>query len=124
MTASTATSVLRRRPLPVLIPASRCGRVRHEPRSPTPCPTPGTVLAEPPRWRQGRPAGRPRGVRPYAGRVPNRPVTPRVDPLGGPRCAVERGDEVDVQLSLIVAGLLIGVVVGMTGMGGGALMTP
>jgi uncharacterized membrane protein YfcA len=31
---------------------------------------------------------------------------------------------VDLQLSLIVAGLLIGVVVGMTGMGGGALMTP
>jgi uncharacterized protein len=31
---------------------------------------------------------------------------------------------VDLQLSLISAGLLIGVVVGMTGMGGGALMTP
>jgi uncharacterized membrane protein YfcA len=31
---------------------------------------------------------------------------------------------VDLQLPLIVAGLLIGVVVGMTGMGGGALMTP
>ena len=30
----------------------------------------------------------------------------------------------DLQLPLIVAGLLIGVVVGMTGMGGGALMTP
>ena len=30
----------------------------------------------------------------------------------------------DLQLSLIAAGLLIGVVVGMTGMGGGALMTP
>jgi uncharacterized membrane protein YfcA len=30
----------------------------------------------------------------------------------------------DLQLSLIVAGLLIGVIVGMTGMGGGALMTP
>ncbi|MGZ4508081.1 MAG: sulfite exporter TauE/SafE family protein [Blastococcus sp.] len=30
----------------------------------------------------------------------------------------------DLQLSLIVAGLVIGVVVGMTGMGGGALMTP
>jgi uncharacterized membrane protein YfcA len=31
---------------------------------------------------------------------------------------------VDLQLSLTVAGLIIGVVVGMTGMGGGALMTP
>jgi uncharacterized membrane protein YfcA len=31
---------------------------------------------------------------------------------------------VDLQLSLIVAGLVIGVIVGMTGMGGGALMTP
>jgi uncharacterized membrane protein YfcA len=31
---------------------------------------------------------------------------------------------VDLQLSLIVAGLVIGVVVGLTGMGGGALMTP
>ncbi|MGR6967536.1 sulfite exporter TauE/SafE family protein [Geodermatophilus sp. URMC 61] len=30
----------------------------------------------------------------------------------------------DLQFTLIVAGLLIGVVVGMTGMGGGALMTP
>jgi uncharacterized protein len=31
---------------------------------------------------------------------------------------------VDLDLALIVAGLVIGVVVGMTGMGGGALMTP
>jgi uncharacterized membrane protein YfcA len=31
---------------------------------------------------------------------------------------------VDLQLTLIVAGLAIGLVVGMTGMGGGALMTP
>jgi uncharacterized membrane protein YfcA len=31
---------------------------------------------------------------------------------------------VDLQLSLVVAGLVIGFVVGMTGMGGGALMTP
>jgi uncharacterized membrane protein YfcA len=31
---------------------------------------------------------------------------------------------VDLQLTLIVAGLVIGVVVGLTGMGGGALMTP
>lgn len=30
----------------------------------------------------------------------------------------------DLQLALVLAGLLIGVVVGMTGMGGGALMTP
>ena len=30
----------------------------------------------------------------------------------------------DLQLSLVLAGLAIGVVVGMTGMGGGALMTP
>ena len=30
----------------------------------------------------------------------------------------------DLQVPLIIAGLLIGVVVGMTGMGGGALMTP
>ncbi|MGY1723090.1 sulfite exporter TauE/SafE family protein [Blastococcus sp. SYSU DS0533] len=30
----------------------------------------------------------------------------------------------DVDVALVVAGLLIGVVVGMTGMGGGALMTP
>ena len=30
----------------------------------------------------------------------------------------------DLQLTLILAGLLIGIVVGMTGMGGGALMTP
>jgi uncharacterized membrane protein YfcA len=31
---------------------------------------------------------------------------------------------VDLQLTLVLAGLVIGVVVGMTGMGGGALMTP
>jgi uncharacterized membrane protein YfcA len=31
---------------------------------------------------------------------------------------------VDLDLALIVAGLVIGIVVGMTGMGGGALMTP
>jgi hypothetical protein len=31
---------------------------------------------------------------------------------------------VDLQLTLVVAGLVVGVVVGMTGMGGGALMTP
>jgi uncharacterized membrane protein YfcA len=31
---------------------------------------------------------------------------------------------VDLSLSLVLAGLVIGVVVGMTGMGGGALMTP
>jgi len=31
---------------------------------------------------------------------------------------------VDLQLTLILAGLFIGIVVGMTGMGGGALMTP
>jgi uncharacterized membrane protein YfcA len=31
---------------------------------------------------------------------------------------------VDLSLTLVVAGLVIGVVVGMTGMGGGALMTP
>jgi uncharacterized membrane protein YfcA len=31
---------------------------------------------------------------------------------------------VDLQLTLVLAGLLIGVVVGLTGMGGGALMTP
>ncbi|MDP9441000.1 MAG: TSUP family transporter, partial [Actinomycetota bacterium] len=30
----------------------------------------------------------------------------------------------DLQLTLVLAGLVIGVVVGMTGMGGGALMTP
>ena len=30
----------------------------------------------------------------------------------------------DLQLALVVAGLFIGIVVGMTGMGGGALMTP
>ena len=30
----------------------------------------------------------------------------------------------DIQLTLVLAGLVIGVVVGMTGMGGGALMTP
>ncbi|TQN37552.1 hypothetical protein FHU33_4207 [Blastococcus colisei] len=30
----------------------------------------------------------------------------------------------DLQLTLVVAGLVIGIVVGMTGMGGGALMTP
>ncbi|GAA3172035.1 hypothetical protein GCM10010531_26840 [Blastococcus jejuensis] len=34
------------------------------------------------------------------------------------------GEPVDLSLSLVLAGLLIGVVVGMTGMGGGALMTP
>lgn len=30
----------------------------------------------------------------------------------------------DLQLTLVIAGLVVGVVVGMTGMGGGALMTP
>ncbi len=34
------------------------------------------------------------------------------------------GDGVELDLLLIVAGLVIGIVVGMTGMGGGALMTP
>jgi uncharacterized membrane protein YfcA len=34
------------------------------------------------------------------------------------------GGSVDLQISLIVAGLVIGFIVGMTGMGGGALMTP
>jgi uncharacterized protein len=31
---------------------------------------------------------------------------------------------VDLQLTLVIAGLVVGVVVGLTGMGGGALMTP
>ena len=34
------------------------------------------------------------------------------------------GTGVDLDLPLVVAGLVIGIVVGMTGMGGGALMTP
>ena len=34
------------------------------------------------------------------------------------------GDGVDLDLLLVAAGLVIGTVVGMTGMGGGALMTP
>jgi len=31
---------------------------------------------------------------------------------------------VDLQLTLVIAGLAVGAVVGLTGMGGGALMTP
>src|SRR3954449_1466059 len=44
---------------------------------------------------------------------------------GTPGCgAPGTGESVDLQLTLVIAGLVVGVVVGLTGMGGGALMTP
>src|SRR3954454_11018022 len=49
---------------------------------------------------------------------------PKVGPSRRRGAGTRNGENVDLQLMLVIAGLFIGVVVGLTGMGGGALMTP
>ena len=49
---------------------------------------------------------------------------PSSDADPGPRTALREGSDVSIEWSMAVGGLLVGIMVGLTGMGGGALMTP
>src|SRR3954470_9742406 len=65
-----------------------------------------------------------RGVKPSRKGARGEGGGPRVGPSRGRGAGTRNGENVDLQLMLVIAGLFIGVVVGLTGMGGGALMTP
>src|SRR3954454_15970573 len=121
--ASTATTAPRRRVPPTLRPLIPAPPLQPELTPPViEGPTVPARTAQAFRLRPDRP----RGVRPCpeagTARRPALRVCSRA-PVGADDARI-RGGRVDLQLSLVLAGLAIGVVVGMTGMGGGALMTP